>query len=134
LEESGLELKDSLAIFNKAIDRLNGLSGPRGTIFKEKINMVVKKNPGLDILQQVNKLLQGEEVALPDGISPNEAAKLRFCPIEALTQSAASHCTSTSSPTAGGTSQRRILAWQLLQTLSMLARSKIIKEEPKYVL
>jgi hypothetical protein len=76
-----LKLKDSLAIVKTAVNSLEVLTGAKGLIFKDKINSVVAKNPGLAILQQVNGVLQGEIVDLPSNMSYGEAAELRYCPI-----------------------------------------------------
>ena len=82
LEEAGLPLTESLAIVEKARKKINSIPGQKGKIFKEKIDQVLKKNGGLEVLKQVGKVLEGDEACeLPAVLSASQAASLKFCPI-----------------------------------------------------
>jgi hypothetical protein len=118
-----LKLKDSLAIVKTAVNSLEVLTGAKGLIFKDKINSVVAKNPGLANLLQVNGVLQGEIVDLPSNMSPGEAAELRYCPIVSVdVLNAASPLTNMCFLTEEQVSQKSI--WKKLWSLTrfMLAR------------
>jgi len=45
---------------------------------------VLKKNMGLEVLQQVDKILQGRSADLPEGLEPSEIAVLKYCPITSV--------------------------------------------------
>lgn len=81
LEESGLALDKSLAVIEDVQNKLHLIPGPKGEIFRSKMSAVIKKNAGLSVLAQVKKVICGEATSLPEGMSPSEAAALKFCPI-----------------------------------------------------
>ncbi len=64
--------------------QLSNVSGSKISVFKEKLDQVIKKNEVLilEVLNKINQVLQGEEGAtLPMEISPDAAASLKLCPI-----------------------------------------------------
>ena len=82
IEEAGLPLSRSLEIVADAQCRLSSGFGSKIAVFKEKLDLVVKKNKALEGLKKVNQVLQGEEDAtLPPEMSPDAAASLKLCPI-----------------------------------------------------
>ncbi len=58
------------------------MCGSKISVFKEKLDQVVKKNEVLEMLKKINQVLQGEEKAtLPLEMSPDAAAFFKLCPI-----------------------------------------------------
>lgn len=83
LETAGLPLSRSLAIVDKAKQKINDMPA-KGKVFKEKLEQVVKKNGGLEILKQANLVLQGESDALPPGWSVDQTTAVKYCPVASV--------------------------------------------------
>lgn len=84
LETAGLQIFDSLAIVEDTKTKVNAIPGQNGEIFKKKLSKVLKKNVGLNVLQDVGKVLAGEDVPLPEGMGPADVAELKYCPISSV--------------------------------------------------
>lgn len=83
LEESGQSLNSSLSLIGNVEEKVAKIPGSRGDVFRDKMNSILKKNHGLQCLQEIKKVLIGQEGEgeLPPGWSPGESATLKFCPI-----------------------------------------------------
>ena len=84
LEEAGLSLVDSLAIVNEVREKFNSVPLPRGKIFKEKLDQVLKKNSLFKTFEDVAKILAGKANCVPSGWTPEEIAELKFCPVTSV--------------------------------------------------
>ncbi len=84
LEEAGLPLTHSLAILDNAKERLAVLPGAKGKVLKEKFEKVLKKNPSLETLHTVAKILEGKDSSLPDRMGPADVAELKYCPVTSV--------------------------------------------------
>ncbi len=81
LQKSGLPLVESLAIVSEAEEKINALPEPVGLPYKGKVRDVLAKNPGLETLRMVGKVLQLGTAELPAGMQPCDVANLKFVPI-----------------------------------------------------
>lgn len=81
LEKAGLTLVDALSLLEETKDKINSIPGSTGEMLQSKLTSVLAKNPGLEAFGKVGKVLEGKNVALPEGISPGDAAALKFCPL-----------------------------------------------------
>lgn len=81
LEAHGLTLHRSLEILEDAEQKLNSIPGSTGKIFQDRLANVLRKNPSLNFVKQVSRVLQGGKGNLPEGLSPSLAAALKFCPM-----------------------------------------------------
>ena len=83
LEETGLTLIKAFALMDKAQSNIDDTPGEKGDRLKMKFATVMQKNPGVNTLRTVAKLIQGEgdPSSLPEGIGPGEVALFKFCPV-----------------------------------------------------
>ncbi len=92
LEEAGLPLARSLAILDNAKERLADPLGVKGKVLKEKLEKVLKKNPSLETLYRVSKILNGEACNLPEGMVPADVAELKYSPVTSVDAAPACSC------------------------------------------
>ncbi len=59
LEEAGLPLSRSLEIVANAQCQLSNVSGSKISVFKEKLDYVIKKNEVLEVLNKINQRSAG---------------------------------------------------------------------------
>lgn len=62
LEEADLPLMEAPAILNDAKLRMQNFPGNKGQLFEQKIKDVLRRNPGIEILESVSKVPAGNEV------------------------------------------------------------------------
>ena len=81
LEEPDLPLTESLSIMGKAEEKINSSPGQKGLILKEKMNQVLRKNPGLKIQRSVGKVHESDLPDPPLEMSPRDISQLKYCPM-----------------------------------------------------
>ena len=86
LEERGLPLIDALAVVDQAQRRIDGILGEKGDRLKCKFDAIMQRNPGINILRAVERILKGEGElsSLPCSIGPGEVGLFKFCPITSV--------------------------------------------------
>eukprot|EP00095_Tigriopus_kingsejongensis_P008149 maker-scaffold196_size269943-snap-gene-1.31 protein:Tk08149 transcript:maker-scaffold196_size269943-snap-gene-1.31-mRNA-1 annotation:"PREDICTED: uncharacterized protein LOC100906479" len=80
LEKAGLPLAEALAILDDAKLRIETIPGTKGQLLQQKITNVLRRNPGMEVLQEASKVLKGNGVILPEGMSQDDVSKMKFCP------------------------------------------------------
>eukprot|EP00095_Tigriopus_kingsejongensis_P004795 snap_masked-scaffold77_size404793-processed-gene-3.2 protein:Tk04795 transcript:snap_masked-scaffold77_size404793-processed-gene-3.2-mRNA-1 annotation:"decaprenyl-diphosphate synthase subunit 1" len=80
LEKADLPLAEALAILDDAKLRIETIPGTKGQLLQQKITNVLRRNPGMEVLQEASKVLKGNGVILPEGMSPDDVSKMKFCP------------------------------------------------------
>eukprot|EP00095_Tigriopus_kingsejongensis_P010028 maker-scaffold231_size243715-snap-gene-0.9 protein:Tk10028 transcript:maker-scaffold231_size243715-snap-gene-0.9-mRNA-1 annotation:"PREDICTED: uncharacterized protein LOC100906479" len=60
--------------------RIETIPGTKGQLLQQKITNVLRRNPGMEVLQEASKVLKGNGVILPEGMSPDDVSKMKFCP------------------------------------------------------
>ena len=86
LEERGLPLIDALAVVDQAQRRIDSILGEKGDRLKCKFDAIMQRNPGINILRAVERILKGEGElsSLPCSIGPGEVGLFKFCPITSV--------------------------------------------------
>ena len=61
---------------------IGNILGEKGEVFRNKLNHIVKQNKDIKVLEQVAKVLNGNENAnLLADMGPAETAALKYCPL-----------------------------------------------------
>lgn len=81
LEEPGLTINRALDLLDAVEDKLKGILGALGAKFRDKIRDTLSRNPDLPVFRSVASVLVGNGGTLPLGLTPLDAANLKFCPL-----------------------------------------------------
>ncbi|KAF0760196.1 DUF659 domain-containing protein [Aphis craccivora] len=85
LEQSKLTLKESLDIVQKCSTQLKNIPGDKGHQICLKMEDVLQKNQGYQMLSGIQKVLSGDEDGhLPINYSPDMASNMKFSPITSV--------------------------------------------------
>ena len=83
LQERGEPLPKLVKIVDDAVQRLESVPGKWGLLVREKCKMVVSKNPDLDKLRNIKKVLQGDNSVVVE-LVPTVVQCIRFAPITSV--------------------------------------------------
>ena len=83
LEEANLSMASSFELLDQEIARLNSMPGQKGSKIKAKVNLVFGRNKGLETLQQISRILEGESV-VDLKISPDLVASYKYAPLTSV--------------------------------------------------
>ena len=65
LEEAGLPLNEALSILDKVQEKIDIIPEDKGNVLQAKLMFVLEKNPGLDTLNNVVKVLKEQPLPFP---------------------------------------------------------------------
>ena len=83
LETKGVSLADSLSLMSQVEAKLDSIPGSKGELLQDKFGAVFQRNPGLNILLKINRLIntdRGTDADLPLNFSTSDVANFKFCP------------------------------------------------------
>ena len=83
LQERGEPLPKLVKIVDDAVQRLESVPGKWGLLVREKCKMVFSKNPDLDKLRNIKKVLQGDNSVVVE-LVPTVVQCIRFAPITSV--------------------------------------------------
>lgn len=81
LEENGLLLTSAMDILDNVEKNLGNISGDTGEKLRTKFKAVLARNPGYKTIKSVSEVLKGSGEPVPPGMTPEDVAQLKFCPV-----------------------------------------------------
>jgi hypothetical protein len=83
LEEANLSVSASFELLNHEIARLKSMPGQKGNKIKTKVDLVFGRNKGLETLQEIARVLEGES-GIDLRISPHLVASYKYAPLTSV--------------------------------------------------
>lgn len=86
LETQNMPITEGIATVNFAIEKLEEASGEIGTIMKNKLQDVLRKNPGWKEITLLAKIHSGEEIKedFLEAFSPSDLASFKYAPLTSV--------------------------------------------------
>ena len=82
LQATGISLDQSLSILSEVEAKLKLVPGSVGAAISKKFNSVLKRNPDIQTIMDINKLIKGENVTeASTKISPLKIASFKYAPL-----------------------------------------------------
>lgn len=81
LEENGLPMTTAMGIMDDIKTKLETIPAKEGEILRVKYQAVLSRNPGHKTMKTISKILKGDEEDLPPGMTPEDVALLKYCPL-----------------------------------------------------
>lgn len=85
LEHCSLTLCDSTQIVNNVILAMEKVPGQKGKTIQEKMQYLIEKNIGFQIMKQITAILSGKENSIiPSNLTPSMCSCMKFAPITSV--------------------------------------------------